>query len=149
MSKIKIAHRGYSINEKDNSIKSFEKAIYNNFDMIELDIQLCKNDKIIVFHDLFLNNKLVKDLTYEEIIKIDKDIITLEQFFNIEDINKIKIYLDIKGTGNIIKKLHQFIKNNKINCKNLYIASFNYIHVLQLNMLNFEESKIGFTPLNI
>lgn len=39
---LKIAHRGLSQGLKDNSKIAFEKAIEHNFDMIELDIQLCK-----------------------------------------------------------------------------------------------------------
>ena len=38
---MKIAHRGYKY--IDNSILAFENAIKEGFDMIELDIQLCKS----------------------------------------------------------------------------------------------------------
>ena len=49
-----IAHRGFQ--EKDNSYISINKAFNKGFDMIELDIQLCKDD-IIFYHDLFINNR--------------------------------------------------------------------------------------------
>ena len=53
----KIAHRGYSDLHKDNTMPSFLAAIDNSFDIIELDIQLTK-DNIILFsmiHLLMIN----------------------------------------------------------------------------------------------
>ena len=38
-----IAHRGYSDLYKENTIQAFYAAIENNFDIIELDIQLTKD----------------------------------------------------------------------------------------------------------
>jgi glycerophosphoryl diester phosphodiesterase len=63
---ISIAHRGFSHNFKDNSFEAFEQAIKSNFDMIELDIQLNKDNEIVVFHDIHLNFKLIKDMNYQE-----------------------------------------------------------------------------------
>ena len=52
---LKIAHRGYSDKYKDNTLEAFEHAVRNHFDMIELDIQLCKSGEIIVYHDIIIN----------------------------------------------------------------------------------------------
>ena len=76
MSKIlKIAHRGFTDNKtKENTINAFINAKNVGFDMIELDIQLCKNNIIVIYHDLYINNKFIKDLTYNELKKIDTKI---------------------------------------------------------------------------
>ena len=58
---LKIAHRGYSALYTDNTIEAFTSAIEYDFDMIELDIQLCKYDDIIVFHDTMINNKEISE----------------------------------------------------------------------------------------
>ena len=50
---LKIAHRGFSQKFKDNSIESFLGAIKENFDMIELDIQLSIDNIIIVNHVIY------------------------------------------------------------------------------------------------
>ena len=71
-----IAHRGYHNNKKgipENSVLAFKKAIDNNY-LIELDVRLTKDKKLVVFHDGNLKrvcgvNKSVKDLTYKELLK--------------------------------------------------------------------------------
>ena len=124
---ISIAHRGFSHNFKDNSFEAFKQAIKSNFDMIELDIQLNKDNEIVVFHDIHLNFKLIKDMNYQECR--DNNILTLADFFHFINIKgkNIKIYLDIKGKIDCVDKLYYFLNNNKdiINFDNLYIAAFN------------------------
>ena len=55
---IQIAHRGHSDFYKDNTINAFLDAFKNNFDMIELDIVLTKDNQIAVYHDIFINHLL-------------------------------------------------------------------------------------------
>ena len=66
-----IAHRGFTL--KDNSIQAFNRAFGMGFDMIELDIQICKDD-IVIYHDLTFNNKFVSELTYKEMKSFDNTI---------------------------------------------------------------------------
>ena len=65
----KIAHRGMFDNKKipENSIKAFKKALKYNYS-IELDVQLTKDNILVVFHDENLKrmtniDKLLKDTT--------------------------------------------------------------------------------------
>ena len=77
----KIAHRGYSEYYKDNTLEAFEQAVKHGFDMIEMDIQLDKNKELVIFHDLHIKDKWVKDMTLDEIQIIHPQILSLEQFF--------------------------------------------------------------------
>ena len=69
-----IAHRGLHDIEKgipENSLEAFKKAIKNNY-IIELDVHLLKDGKVVVFHDDNLKrmtgiDALIKDKTYDEI----------------------------------------------------------------------------------
>ena len=67
---LKIAHRGLSATNPDNSIESFVCAVEAGFDMIELDIQLCKNNEIVVFHDRSLYGKMIEEYTLHELEEI-------------------------------------------------------------------------------
>ena len=68
------AHRGLHNNNSDapeNSLNAFKKAVDKGYG-IELDVQLTKDDKIVVCHDFDLKricgvNKKIRDLTYEEL----------------------------------------------------------------------------------
>ena len=137
---LEIAHRGYSQNYKDNTILSFKEAINNNFDIIELDIQITKDDDIIIFHDTYIEDKInnshlfIFELTTKEIKKIDPDIPTLNEFFSNIDTSKHNIYLDIKGSKKIVPYLLSFL--NDYETSKIYIGSFNILMIDQMNMLN-------------
>ena len=135
--KKKIAHRGYSAVYGDNNLKSFTKAIENNFDMLELDLRLNKNNTIIVYHDLFYKNHFIKDLSDTDIKKFN--ILTLEDFFKNINIKNTKIILDLKDNNQkLIKELLIFFDKFNINTKNIIVASFNinYLKLLQNKNLN-------------
>ena len=141
-----IAHRGYSL--KHNTLQSFNRAFGLGFDMIEIDIQICKDD-VVIFHDLTIKDRYISDLTYNEINKIDRDIMNLDFFMKNFSYSVIDIYFDLKGSINIIDKMFDYFKKNKVNTSNFYMASFNLSHIEKLNLLkkNF-NFKIGFITQN-
>lgn len=136
---LQIAHRGNSHFYKDNSKEAFLSAIDENFDMIELDIQICKTGEIIIYHDTYIESQMIIDMTYSEIIEKDDKILLLEELFQIEQISSVKLYLDLKGSLSLIdalvKLLQSLRKKECIELKNLYVASFNLQHIEK--MYNF------------
>ena len=144
----KIAHRGYSEMFPDNTIPSFQSAIKVGFDMIELDIQLCKNNEIVVFHDTYLDLKLLSEITIEECR--EHGMISLEDFFDKIDSKQIKIYLDLKGNIELSKVLLTFLISRDLYYQNIYIASFNRKSMRELQNSNLPlvlgfTSETGFT----
>jgi glycerophosphoryl diester phosphodiesterase len=145
MKLLEIAHRGYSEFYNDNTLEAFEKAIIHKFDMIELDIQLTKDNKIIIYHDTYIKNSnnsyFIIDLTYEEIKSINNNIPLLTDFFNYLIKNKnnnFPLYLDIKGTKRIVPYLISLINKikKKYDINKIYIGSFNILIIEQLHKLN-------------
>lgn len=69
-----IAHRGwYDGQIPENSMPAFAKAVANGY-LIELDVCLTKDQKVVVFHDENLQrmcniNKLVEECNYAELLK--------------------------------------------------------------------------------
>ena len=66
------AHRGASGYCPENTLPAFEKAVEMGAQGIELDIQLTKDEKIVVIHDEWINRTSdgegwVKDCTLEEL----------------------------------------------------------------------------------
>ena len=80
-------------------------AIYHKFDMIELDIQLDKEDNIIIFHDQFIGTTPVNNMTIQEIRSNYPDILLLSTFFELFNYKQIRLYFDMKGS----EKLSIFI----------------------------------------
>jgi glycerophosphoryl diester phosphodiesterase len=48
---LKIAHRGYSARYPENTLLAFEKAVEAGADMIELDVRLSQDGRLVVIHD--------------------------------------------------------------------------------------------------
>ena len=121
---LKIAHRGLSHGFKDNSKIAFEKAIEYEFDMIELDIQLCKDGKVVVYHDIYYKNKYINEYTGEQLQKMD--FLLLEDFFDAVKGSSIKIFFDLKGSEEVFTRLVEQLESRKhIDYTNIYISSFN------------------------
>lgn len=127
-----IAHRGIYNNKNipENSILAFKEAIKNDYP-IELDVQLTKDDILVVFHDKNLKrmtncSKNVNEVTYSELKKL-KLLNTNQKIPTLTDVLKIingKVLLDIE-----IKKTK---KVNKI-CTILTneLKSYNYPFIIK------------------
>lgn len=69
-----IAHRGYSEKYPENTLIAFEAAIRAGADMIELDVRLSRDGRIVVIHDSRIDRTsdgrgCVKDMTLHELRK--------------------------------------------------------------------------------
>jgi len=72
----KIAHRGYSAEYPENTLKAFDEAINAGADMIELDIHLTSDGEIVVIHDDYIDRTSngsgkVKDMTLDALKKFN------------------------------------------------------------------------------
>lgn len=139
---LKIAHRGYCNNSKSNTLGSIKDAINNSFDMIEIDIQLDKNNEIILFHDTHYENRLINTYSYNELKKKLPNLILLSTLFKKIDYKNIKIYLDLKGSDSLADELYYLLKKMVINTTNIWIASFNLNHIEIMSKKN-EQYNLG------
>ena len=136
-----IIHRGLAKkNFKENTLKSF-KYCFNKKYGIETDLHCTKDDIIICFHDFslkrkFKTNKLVKNLTFDEINKISNKfgyyIPKLEELITISK-NKRYLMLEIKSYFTK-KNLIQLINQTK-KLKSFSITSFNEKNIKNLSLL--------------
>lgn len=131
-----IAHRGLhnkDINILENTIEAFENAIKNEY-AIELDVQLTKDEQIIVFHDYNLKrmtNKdiYVKDLTLNELKNIplnnaSSTIPTLDEVLKLVD-GKVPLLIEIKNEGMVSKLEDKLIDILKKYNGEFMLESFN------------------------
>lgn len=144
---LKIAHRGFCDDVPENSLRSVQKAIEFNFDMIEIDIQLDRNNEIVLYHDIYLDNHYVSDLSFDEIKEKVPHAITLLSLLQEVDYRHIRLYIDMKGNENLAHKLIAFIERHNIDVTNIWFGSFNmqHLHILQEHAPYF---KIGLITSN-
>ena len=131
---IKIAHRGYSEIFGDNNLRSFQGAIdCGQFDMIEMDIQVDQRGNIIINHDLILDDS--------------KEYLTFETFINsIKVPTHMKIYLDLKGSIDIVRSLETFFTGHpELDTNQYMVCSFNLNHLRSFRL----PFKKGFITENV
>ena len=136
-------HRGAPTLAPENTLLSFQEAINNNMDGIELDVQLSKDKKLIIYHDEYIdyNGSKIKisNLLLEQIQEIDvKNNFSNLAFQKIPELSEVLEILPSNMILNIeIKSYHSNLFSNgiedelikaakgKINMQQLVISSFN------------------------
>ena len=118
-----IAHRGYSIKYKDNSIEAIREAIHREYDGVEIDVQLCRTGELVLHHDVYLGNKFVADMSLEQLR--ENGVCTLTDVYDeIPDIRRTLLLIDIKGNNLlVVGALTEFYKTEPT--RNVFFCSFN------------------------
>ncbi len=96
-----IAHRGFRVDVDENTFQAFDKSIELGMDFIELDVQLTKDNKLCVLHDVTL------DRTFGVSGKISK-----KRYGEIKDIKSRTFQSSIPLFSEVIQK---YIIENKSN----------------------------------
>lgn len=143
---LNFAHRGSLTEAPENTLPAFQKAIDHGAKALELDVQLTKDDHLIVCHDHKLTrfNKdatgLIKDYTLEEIKKVDVGASFSKEFSGVtlptlKEVlaicpKDIKLNIEIKN----IPIIYNWIEELLINCltknkrmQNVLISSFDHV----------------------
>lgn len=106
-----VAHRGYTKNAVENTLKAIEEAYKNGADLVEIDIYLTKDNKFVLSHDNNLkrlakiNNK-ISDMNYSELKDVNiyqnrmvDKIPTFEQAVNLAKEKNIQLLVELKLHG--------------------------------------------------
>lgn len=134
-----IAHRGlHEAGKPENSIPAFKAAVEHGYP-IELDVHLCADDVIVVFHDYNIErmtgqNRMVEDVFSNELSSLmlagtDFSIPTFEQVLEVVD-GKVPLLIEIKNEGKA-GKLEEILGKRLKNYKGEFaIESFNPFSIL-------------------
>lgn len=147
-----IAHRGIYDNNKipENSIKAFKKAIDMDY-AIELDIQLTKDHKLIVFHDdnalrMTGNKTKIKNMTLEELrnlklLNTNEIIPTFKELLDLVH-GQVLIDIEIKNTKEINLICDLVLKELENYDGDFLLKSFNPFIVNTLKKKN-KKNRVG------
>ena len=141
-----VGHRGAPFISHENTLESFDQAFKLGLNIIELDVQLSKDKKLVIFHDWFIKdhnkNKNICSLNYSEIKRISNNsnfhIPLLSDVLNLLP-NNCFINIEIKSIGlfkfTIERKIMDLI-NSKNIIENVIISSFNPFTVRRIKKMN-------------
>jgi glycerophosphoryl diester phosphodiesterase len=152
-----IAHRGFSGRYPENTLIAIEEAIKYS-QMIEIDIQLSKDNVLVVFHDLSLKRTTngtgrVKDKTLKELKELDAGLWFSENFRGVKiptleevlKLTKDKIFLNIEIKKSSVSKKHSLIEKLALELVNKYkmqdqviFSSFSYLALKRIKLINPE-----------
>ncbi|BBF45049.1 glycerophosphoryl diester phosphodiesterase [Lachnospiraceae bacterium KM106-2] len=146
-------HRGASAYETENTLEAFELAIHQGADGIELDVQLTKDNQLVVFHDETLlrvakREGYIKDYTLQELKQIrlplkqgegSTTIPTLREVYELVKPYQLKINVELKTSifpyEGIEKLVLQETKEMGLEDRVIY-SSFNHHTLLRLKEFN-------------
>lgn len=132
-----IAHRGASNLAHENTLDAFQIAYDLKADGIELDLRQTKDGIIIVNHNPYINNLIIKDHTYQELQKE-----ALKENFCIPTFQEVitkfggKIFLDIeiKEPGFESNVVNLLLNTTTLNM--FMIRSFNKDIIIKVKEIN-------------
>lgn len=150
-----IAHRGFKGKYPENTMLSFKKAIEVGADGIEFDVQLTKDNEVVIIHDETLDRTTdgkgyLKDYTLDEIKKLNasicfekefgfNDIPTLEEYFimvgNEDIISNIELKNSIFPYEGMEEKVCDLISRYDMESK-VIISSFNHHSIMKVKEIN-------------
>lgn len=155
------AHRGASGYATENTLSAFELAVTQGADGVELDVQLTKDNKMVVFHDETLDRVtngtgFLKDYTLEELKKMNcKNRFSSDENLKIPTLDEVYELLSPTGlTVNVELKTGVFqyygieemalrvAKKWKMEDKVIY-SSFYHPSIMKIKELE-HSAKVGF-----
>ncbi|MFC3033610.1 glycerophosphodiester phosphodiesterase [Pseudoalteromonas fenneropenaei] len=131
-----FAHRGASGTYPENTLPAIAAALEANADGIELDIQSCLDD-LVVLHDSWLDRTTsgqgkVSEFTYQQLALLDagdgNPIPTLDSVFALVK-QQTMLNLELKHVGELrgfIACLERNLESGLINQQQLLVSSFNH-----------------------
>lgn len=147
------AHRGASAYAPENTMIAFEKAVQMGADGIELDVQMTKDEQLVVIHDETINRTsngrgYVSSYTLDELRKYNfnngfktnriMNIPTLEEVYEYMKTTSLTINVELKNNIMLYKgmeeKLLELAKNMKIEEQIIY-SSFNRESIAKIKEL--------------
>ena len=164
------AHRGASGYAPENTLPAFKMAADMGADGVELDVQLTKDDVLVVCHDESINRTsnatgLIRNYTLEELRKFDfcnknlsykgTVIPTMEEVFDLLAPTGLTINIELK-TGiyfypGIEEKIVRLTREKNWQDRVIY-SSFNHYSIIKVKELD-PDAKVGFLyadgPLNM
>ena len=139
-----IGHRGAAGRAPENTMSSFEAAFKAGADMIELDVRLTADNRLVVIHDSRLLRThhlrdLVANVTYERLRKltVDRPVPLLEEILDIY-FGRILLNIELKSRGSgeqLVRLLKKHYIAKASDWDKVIVSSFRGSELVQVRQL--------------
>ena len=149
------AHRGFSGMYPENTMLAFRKALEAGCEGLEFDVHLTKDKVLVIIHDEAIDRTsgehgLVKDMTYEELSKVDfsyrwagqvpfQKIPTLDEYFQLvqdkDILNNIELKTGVYEYPGIEQAVYDKILQYGMGEK-VIVSSFNHHSVMRMKAID-------------
>lgn len=132
MSKLVIAHRGYSEKYPDNSWRAIVSAFEEGADMCEIDLHMTRDKRVFVNHDYYANGFRIAELTLEELRQRIPDNPNFEELLNWAVSEKKRFLFEVKDRR-LIDVLPEYLKDT--NPDLFIVGSFDSVFLREFKRL--------------
>lgn len=139
-----IGHRGAAGLAPENTMASFEAGFEAGADMLELDVRLTADNRLVVIHDARLlrthrHRDTIANLTYEHLCELAKDKpIPLVEHVLDEYFGRVLLNIELKSRGSgeqLIKLLKKRYITKAADWDKLIISSFKGAELLRIRRM--------------
>ena len=128
-----IAHRGYSAKFADNSWTAIRSAFESGAEMCEVDLHLTRDNRVFIYHDYYVQGRLIAEQTLRELKDIFPDHPDLEELIGWASEKEKRFLLEVKDRR-MVSVLSDILRHVK---KDLFIVgSFDAIFVKEFKERN-------------
>lgn len=140
-----IAHRGARNEAPENTLKAFQLAIDAGSDMIEFDVQLTKDEQVVVMHDPAIDRMTnrtgpIAQLTWDELREAivggpkwpnsTERIPLLHEVLHLSDAGKIAVNIELKPTADnyvpLTDRVIDIVRSTGFPTGSVLISCFNW-----------------------
>lgn len=99
------------------------EAISRGYDGVEIDVQLCGTGEIVVFHDVYVDHRFVRDTSLAELGRLGVHSLA-EMYERVPELQDTLVLIDIKGADvSVASALDAFYANRSVS--EVVFCSFN------------------------
>lgn len=135
---LKIAHRGASGHEPENTLLAFERAFELGANMIEFDIRTCRTGEVVVMHDSTVNRTTngaghISETNFADVRKLNagkgQKIPLLEEVLDLSE-GRLKLNVELKderAAEPAAALINKYISKSAFNEDDFLISSFDVV----------------------
>lgn len=129
-----VAHRGITLDAKENSSKALKDANKYRLGYVEFDVRITDDDIAVLSHDSKIKNMAIDKSSYKELRKLDSHLFTLKEAYKI--IKNHRAIVDLKSDCS-----YSHVSDYLISHPKSYATSFILPEILSLKVRGVKQSQ--------